>query len=115
LQAKELSMSKPSNRAQTAAKPKRPKGFPWLRWLLLGLGVWLAYDVLTGPSGLMRLQTMSQENAEKRRELDSLVEVRESLARQKKRLATDSSYMEAMARKELGMAKPGEKIYRFEE
>lgn len=79
------------------------------------MGIWLVYDVLTGASGLMNLQTLAEENSGKRHELDSLVEVRETLARQKKRLTTDSSYMEAMARKELGMAKPGEKIYRFQE
>ncbi len=113
--AKKKSRETAGNEGKPGSKGvRRAKGFAWLKWLLVVLGIGLAYDVLTGPSGLLHLRSLAKENADKQQELDSLVQFRHTLERQKVRLLTDSSYMEAMARKELGMAKPGEKIYRYQ-
>jgi cell division protein FtsB len=100
--------------AQKPGARKPSKRFHWLRWLLLGLLITAAYDVMTGPSGILNLRKMADINADKRADLDSLARRRDALAAEKQRLLSDSSYLEAVARRELGMAKPGEKVYRFE-
>jgi cell division protein FtsB len=99
---------------KSAAQQKSFKRFHWLRWLLLGLLAAVAYDVMTGPSGLLNLRQLAKQNADKRAGLDSMARKRDDLTAEKKRLTSDSSYLEAVARRELGMAKPGEKVYRFE-
>lgn len=96
--------------ASTSAAKKQVK---WFRYVLLGLGVLAAYHVLTGPSGAFNLVKLRQANDETRRELDSLQARKRALALEKARLEKDSAYLERVARKELGMAKPGEKVFRF--
>lgn len=108
----------PTNKAKMktpgkAAKPKGRQGFAWLPWLLLGILVVVIYDVLNGPSGVLNLRELAQVNAGKRHVIDSLEHRREDLAQEKRRLTSDTAYLEAVVRHELGMAKPGEKVYRF--
>ena len=85
----------------------------WLRYVLLafaGLGV---YHILSGPSGTLNLLKLRRDNAMLLGELDSLALRKQSLQIEKQRLEKDSVYLERVARKELGMAKPDEKVYRF--
>lgn len=93
---------------------KASQRFHWLRWLLFALFLTAAYDVMTGPSGILNLRKMSGQNEAKRAELDSLARRQQELTAEKHRLTTDSAYLETVARRELGMAKPGEKVYRYE-
>ena len=97
--------------AKTAAGKKEK--VKWLRYVLLGLGGLGIYHILTGPSGAVNLMHLKQANADKRRELDSLVARKHALEVEKVRLEKDSAYLERVARKELGMAKPNEKVFRF--
>ena len=46
-------------------------------------------------------------------DLDSLAQRKQDLLIEKGRLEKDSAYIERLARKELGMAKPDEKVFRF--
>ncbi len=96
-----------------ANSPSAKKKVKWLRYVLLGLSGLAAYHVLTGPSGAMNLVKLRQDNEETRRELDSLEARKRALTLEKVRLERDSAYLERVARKELGMAKPGEKVFRF--
>ena len=89
------------------------KKVKWLRYVLLGLGGLGVYHILTGPSGAVNLMKLKRENAEKSRELDSLQARKQALEVEKVRLEKDSAYLERVARKELGMAKPEEKVFRF--
>jgi len=80
---------------------------------MIGIFAAVLYDVMTGPSGLLSLHRLARDNQGSRRIIDSLDRQGDELALQKRRLQTDSSYLEAVVRRELGMAKPGEKVYRF--
>lgn len=85
----------------------------WLRYVLLavvGLGL---YHILSGPSGAINILRLHRENEAQRRELDSLETRKRELETEKLRLQGDSAYLAKVARKELGMAKPGEKVFRF--
>lgn len=96
------------------AKPApAKKKVKWIRYVLLGLGGLGVYHILTGPSGAINLMRLKRENSEKARELDSLEARKHALAIEKARLEKDSAYLERVARKELGMAKPEEKVFRF--
>lgn len=66
-----------------------------------------------GQIGLFRLMAMRNEQQGLRRHIDSLTTLVDELEAQKKRLLTDSVYLEKLARRETGMAKPHEKVYRF--
>ncbi len=93
--------------------PSPKRNIKWLRYVLLvvvGLGF---YHVLSGPSGGLNLFRLRAANAEQTRQLDSLTQRRSSLQVEKVRLEKDSAYIERVARKELGMAKPGEKVFRY--
>ncbi len=104
----------PNNMAKNkVAKSKGRPGFAWLPWLLLGILAVVVYDVMNGPSGLLNLRQLAQVNAGKRQVIDSLEQRREDLGKEKRRLTEDTAYLEAVVRHELGMAKPGEKVYRF--
>lgn len=95
------------------AKTPAKKKVKWLRYVLLGMGGLAVYHILTGPSGALNLLKLRHENTERRKELDSLAVRRQALEVEKSRLEKDSAYLERVARKELGMAKPDEKVFRF--
>lgn len=85
----------------------------WLRYVLLGVAGLGIYHILSGPSGAVNLFKLRKDNAKLLGELDSLALRKQALEIEKQRLEKDSAYIERMARKELGMAKPDEKVYRF--
>lgn len=89
------------------------KKVKWLRFVLLGLGGLGVHYILSGPSGALNVFKLRQANMEKRRELESLEARKRELEVEKARLEKDSAYLEQVARKDLGMAKPGEKVFRF--
>ncbi len=93
-------------------KPKVSR-VKWLRYVLvlvLGFGI---YHILSGPSGMLNLFKLRNINAEKEKELDSLGRRKAALQIEKQRLEKDSGYIEGIARKDLGMAKPEEKVFRY--
>ncbi|HLP41796.1 MAG TPA: septum formation initiator family protein [Fibrobacteria bacterium] len=96
--------------AKTTTLKRKPK---WARYVLLGLGGLGFFHILSGPSGAINLFKLRQANTEMRDELDSLVERKRQLEIEKTRLVSDSAYLEQLARKELGMARPGEKVFRY--
>ncbi|MEO7425304.1 MAG: septum formation initiator family protein [Fibrobacteria bacterium] len=97
----------------TIPNPDARKRSKWLRYVLLavaGLGV---YHILSGPSGAVNVIRLRNENAKLAGELDSLALRKQALEIEKQRLEKDSAFIEGVARRELGMAKPNEKVYRF--
>ena len=94
-----------------SASPK-PK-LKWIRYVLLAVAGLALYHILSGPSGAINIMKLRQANVEKRLELDSLRARKLALEVEKVRLEKDSAYLEQVARKELGMAKPGEKVFRY--
>lgn len=71
------------------------------------------YSGLLGSHNLFRLAELKKQKGALLQEIDSLETRRAELLAEKKRLLTDTAYLEKLARKELGMARPGEKVYRF--
>ena len=89
------------------------KRFPWIRWGLLLLALISLYHVFAGKNGILKLQELGREKHAAPHRADSLAIRKQELAAEKNRLLTDSAYLEKLARQELGMAKPKEKVYRF--
>ncbi len=104
-----------TNKPKVPGAPGAPKAprVKWLRYVLvlvLGFGI---YHILSGPSGMLNLFKLRSINAEKEKELDSLGRRKAALQIEKQRLEKDSAYIEGIARKDLGMAKPEEKVFRY--
>jgi cell division protein FtsB len=89
------------------------KKMRWIRYVLLAVVGFGLYHILSGPSGAINILRLRQENADQRRDLDSLEARRRDLENEKLKLQGDSAYLDKVARKELGMAKPGEKVFRY--
>jgi cell division protein FtsB len=92
---------------------REKKRRPWIRWALLALALFVFYHILAGRNGLFKLAELRHEQRMAQSRIDSLAVRKEELEAEKQRLLTDSAYMEKLARQELGMAKPKEKVYRF--
>ena len=91
---------------------KREKRRPWIRWFLLALAFLSLYFFFMGHPSLFKLARLQRElRAEQN--VDSLTAREQELEAQKKRLLTDSTYLEKLARQETGMARPKEKVYHF--
>ncbi len=89
------------------------KKIRWVRYSLAFFIGLLLYNLLSGPSGLIGLATLHRENLELKNEADSLLGVHQALEVEKVRLKGDTAYLEELARRELGMARPEEKVFRF--
>ena len=97
-------------RPKTAGKRR-----PWIRWALAAFVLFLGYQILTGPRGLLKIRELQAQRDALQAQIDSLQLRKAELEAEKRRLLTDTAYIERIARKELGMARPGEKVYRFVE
>jgi cell division protein FtsB len=98
-----------------ASKSSSPNGKrrPWIRWALIAIALFVLYQVLAGPRGLLKLAELRSQRSGIAQQVDSLEARKAELLREKQRLMTDTLYLEKLARKELGMARPGERVYRF--
>ena len=93
---------------------KKPrKRLPWVRWILFAAILFALYHVLSGPNGLLNLRNLRREQRDAQARIDSLTVRKQELEVEKQRLLTDTAYQEKLARKELGMARPNEKVYRY--
>ena len=82
-----------------------------MRYVFLLAGVVLVIDALVGDKGLL---AMIQARQEYRTLEKSLIDVRAENARlreQARRLREDPAAVEDLARRELGLIKPGEKLF----
>jgi cell division protein FtsL len=69
----------------------------------------------TGEKGIFNLLRIQKEVAQIKEKNAKLEEENQKLREEVKRLQTDRRYIEAIARKELGMVKEGEIIYQFDD
>jgi cell division protein FtsB len=88
---------------------------PFRPRLKLAVFVLLALVVasLVGNRGLIRLYRMHQAKAVLEREISQLTTSNAALAEEVRALRTDPGRVEAIAREELGLVKPGELVYEF--
>ena len=91
---------------------RRPLFRRHLKLLVLVLVVLAAASVM-GNRGLMRLYHLQRERAELTREIDRLRTANAALAEEARPLKSDPGGIEAIAREELGLVKPGEIVYEF--
>jgi cell division protein FtsB len=84
-----------------------------LRLAILLLLVLLAASVL-GNRGLLRLYQMHRTGAALRQEVDRLSAANAALGEEVQALRDDPGRLEAIAREELGLIKPGEIVYQFQ-
>jgi cell division protein FtsB len=83
-----------------------------LRFLLVVLGILLAASLL-GERGLIGLIQMHRTRAALARDVERLTATNAALADEVRALRTDPARLEAIAREELGLVKPGELVYEF--
>jgi len=83
-----------------------------LRIILVVLVILLAASLL-GERGLIGLIQMHQTRAALARDVERLTATNAALADEVRALRTDPGRIEAIAREELGLVKPGEQVYEF--
>ena len=66
-----------------------------------------------GNRSLIRLYQMHRDRATLEREIEQLTAANAALAEEVRVLRTDPARVEAIAREELGLVKPGELVYEF--
>jgi len=88
----------------------------WFRPRLVVVAILLLLLVaasLMGERGLLRLYQMHRFRAALTREVEQLSAANAALAEDVRALRTDPGRIEAIAREELGLVKPGEIVYEF--
>ncbi len=90
----------------------RLRVFRTLRVVVIFLLLLVAASVM-GNRGLLQLYRMHQEKAALEREIGDLNAENAALADEVRALRTDPFRIEAIAREELGLVKPGELVYEF--
>ncbi|OGB92375.1 MAG: hypothetical protein A2Z31_00795 [candidate division NC10 bacterium RBG_16_65_8] len=83
-----------------------------MRLAILFLLVLVVASVM-GNRSLLRLYQMHRDRAALEREIEQLVTANAALAEDVRHLRTDPARVEAIAREELGLVKPGELVYEF--
>jgi cell division protein FtsB len=85
--------------------------FSLLALVFLGLVVaWLGF----GERGFIHLYRMDRERQTYLEKIDKLEQENRELLDEVKRLRSDRDYVESLGRRELGLVKDGELMYRFE-
>ena len=92
-----------------------PNRLPFRPRLKLAAFLLLALVVasVVGNRGLVRVYRMHQTRAALEREIVQLTASNAALAEEVRALRTDPGRVEAIAREELGLVKPGELVYEF--
>jgi cell division protein FtsB len=90
----------------------RPSPFRHLRLAVVFLLALVVVSVM-GNRSLLRLYQMHRDRAALEREIDQVTAANAALAEEVRGLRTDPARVEAIAREELGLVKPGELVYEF--
>ncbi|MCI0471003.1 MAG: septum formation initiator family protein [Candidatus Aminicenantes bacterium] len=85
------------------------------RWIVIGIVFILLIFLLTGRAGLINMYRFHQGTQKISEEITRRNETIDSLKTTIKKLEKDTAYIEKIAREKLGMAKKGEKVYKFVE
>jgi len=93
---------------KTAQKKKTIRKF-----LFLLITVFVVYSFFSGPYGFLRLFSLMKEKKELKLEAKKLEARITDMEERKEKLKNDKFYLEKEAREKLGMAKKGERVYKF--
>lgn len=100
-----------SSTVPSSGSRSRPRGRRTLQYVLLVVGIVLIVDSLVGEKGLLAMLQVREQHAALEQ---SLADVRADNARlreEARRLREDPDAIEDLARGELGMIRPGEKLF----
>jgi cell division protein FtsB len=78
-----------------------------------GVSTALVAAILFGSRGLLRLRTLTTEEAAIKQRIGGLLLENQRLRTQLHALRTDDRYVERLAREQLGFVRPGDVVYRF--
>ena len=110
-----VSSGRPAETASRAPRPKSPASF-WNRYarLILGAAILLLgiHDIL-GPHGFLAMRRTQKEMDQLRFEVDKLNKENNELADDAKSLKSDPQAIERIARENMGLARPGEMIFKL--
>ncbi len=93
-----------------AAKRTRKRRFVFVAVVL---AILIAASSVVGKKSLVKIFQMSKTRTELQQEIKQLRQVNEEIAREIQALAHNPSQVEAIAREDLGLVKPGEIVYQF--
>lgn len=79
-------------------------------WILFGVSSVLMINALVGEHGYLATLRADREYATLRDDLDAILDENRQLQQEADRLATDPNALEEIARRELGLVKPGETV-----
>ena len=110
-------MAKVNSKSQMKTKPPEAPSF-WARYaryiLALGLFLIAMHDVF-GSHGLLAMRRTQAQVKQLRGDIDHLKQENNELNKQVRALRTDPKAVERIARDELGLARPGEMIFKIPE
>ena len=99
---------------QTKKKQKRII-IPIISAIVIVIVCTLLYFSVTSQSSIFNLYLSSKKNKAMEQEIKELNKTVDSLKETIEKLKNDTAYIERIAREKLGMAKKGEKVYKFVE
>jgi cell division protein FtsB len=108
----DTTIDRPPRLSGAPAPPTRPPGRArrLVRYLLISVTAVLVVDALVGEKGLLALLQARRESAAVERALERSREDNKQLRDHARRLKEDPTAIEAIARRDLGLIKPGEKL-----
>ena len=83
------------------------------RWIFIGIAIILLFFLLTGNDGLINMYRFHLATRNMSKEITKRNATIDSLKITIKKLEKDTAYIEKIAREKFGMAKKGEKVYKF--
>jgi cell division protein FtsB len=104
-------------KSRAKAKSEEPQSF-WGRYALAILGLallLLAIHDVFGSHGLLAMRRTQSQIHELRGQIDQLSQENSGLSKQVQALRTDPKAVERIAREEMGLARPGEMIFKLPE
>lgn len=88
-----------------------PRGRRTVQYVLFAVGCVLVVDALVGDKGVLQMLKKHQEYRALEQDLSNARAQNEQLREQARRLQEDPGTIEDLARRELGLIKPGEKMF----
>jgi cell division protein FtsB len=84
-----------------------------LRWFAGVILIWVFWQMILAPGGLLQQHALAERNRELQGSLDSLRQMVREREVEISRLEHDTAYIEYIARTRLGMSRPEERVFRF--
>ena len=97
----------------TSVPVRRRQRAPWVQWLMIVMTLFVAIDSLFGERGFTARARLDQQMGNTAEQLASLKDENAGLREQIRRLESDPSAIELLAREELGLIRPGEVLVLF--